>query len=318
MLAETEDERELISSYLRSQAPDLEIVFMQKIYSEHVLNHIHDVWDIHTHLDRWWVITNPTNLYSQAQFPNLDYAVTFHIGLCLRIPRSLQQRPKERSIVPFGQVFSDLEGARAALSQAVDVPGYQAVGMRSREALLSLISVAQDFFRSEALVDVPKRGDFKNWSDLIYDRILAGRDQKDRRRLFKAISKEAWDFSAWLTHAKSATWRDAEACLLTVDHVVGLASSLIVMWLREVPEACPQCGSPKLEPEEGRALKRPELVWERPVCTQCGWSGNAIPIGEDEPDPELIELVRRYGGPDGPHGCVVPDTPLIKLEKPGA
>ena len=30
---------------------------------------------------RWWVITNPTNLYSQELFPSLDYAISFHVGV---------------------------------------------------------------------------------------------------------------------------------------------------------------------------------------------------------------------------------------------
>jgi hypothetical protein len=58
------------------QAPDLTVEFLQKVYTENVLNHQHQVWDVHTNVDRWWVITNPTNLYSQQQFPNMDLAVT--------------------------------------------------------------------------------------------------------------------------------------------------------------------------------------------------------------------------------------------------
>jgi hypothetical protein len=40
------------------------VEFIQKIYSENVLNVRHDVWDIHTNVDRWWVITEPMNLYA--------------------------------------------------------------------------------------------------------------------------------------------------------------------------------------------------------------------------------------------------------------
>ena len=316
MLAETEEEREQVAAYFHGQAPDLEITFMQKIYSEHVLNHIHDVWDVHTNKGRWWVITNPTNLYSQEQFPNLDYAVTFHMGLCLRIPRNLQQRPMDRQVLPFGPVFDELEGATTALAQAVNVPGYQAVGMRSREALLAFISIAQSWMPNDETVEQPKKADFKGWADLIFDKLLAGRDQKDRRRLFKTLSKEAWDFAAWLTHAKSATWRDAEACLATTEHIIGLASSLFILWMREVPEECPECGSPHLEPEEGRNLEAPEVVWERPVCIECGWTGRAMPIAEEEPDGELQEIIRRYSAVEESDECVIPKVPLRKLAKP--
>ena len=84
MLKTTEEEIEEVREYFEWQAPDLEVIFIQKVYSEAVLNTRHDVWDIHTNKDRWWVITGGTNLYSQEQFPNMDLALTFHIGLILR------------------------------------------------------------------------------------------------------------------------------------------------------------------------------------------------------------------------------------------
>lgn len=83
MLKATEEEIEKVREYFEWQAPDLEVTFMQKVYSEGVLNTRHDVWDIHTNKDRWWVITGGTNLYSQEQFPSMDLALTFHIGLIL-------------------------------------------------------------------------------------------------------------------------------------------------------------------------------------------------------------------------------------------
>ena len=57
MLKATEEEIEEVREYFEWQAPDLEVTFMQKVYSETVLNTRHDVWDIHTNKDRWWVIT---------------------------------------------------------------------------------------------------------------------------------------------------------------------------------------------------------------------------------------------------------------------
>lgn len=33
---------------------------------------------------RWWVITNPTNLYSHYEFPSADYTLSFHIGVVAR------------------------------------------------------------------------------------------------------------------------------------------------------------------------------------------------------------------------------------------
>lgn len=45
----------------------------------------YEMWDVTTDQDRWWVITNPTNLYSQQHFPSLDYTLSFHIGLMARV-----------------------------------------------------------------------------------------------------------------------------------------------------------------------------------------------------------------------------------------
>jgi hypothetical protein len=48
MLKATEKEYEEVREYFEWQAPDLAVTFMQKVYSEAVLNTRHDVWDIHT------------------------------------------------------------------------------------------------------------------------------------------------------------------------------------------------------------------------------------------------------------------------------
>jgi hypothetical protein len=144
MLKATNEEIDEVREYFEWQAPDLEVTFLQKVYSEAVLNTRHDVWDIHTNADRWWVITGGTNLYSQDQFPNMDLALTFHIGLMLRIPRTEEQQENDLRIVPFGPVFQKMEEAGAAVTQAHNLADYQAVGVRCREMLLELIGVAQD------------------------------------------------------------------------------------------------------------------------------------------------------------------------------
>ena len=59
-----------------------------------------------------------TNLYSQEQFPNMDLALTFHIGLMLRIPRTEEQQEDDLRILPFGPVFEKMEEAGTAVTQA--------------------------------------------------------------------------------------------------------------------------------------------------------------------------------------------------------
>jgi len=111
---------------------------MQKVYSEAVGNTRHDVWDIHTNKDRWWVITGaPTSTLRSS--PSMDLALTFHIWPDHPIPRTEEQRKDDLRILPFGSVFEKVEEAGTAVTQAQSLTDYQAVGVRCREALLELI-----------------------------------------------------------------------------------------------------------------------------------------------------------------------------------
>jgi len=40
---------------------------------------------VHCPESRWWVVTNPTYLYEQADFKSREVVLTFHIGLMLRV-----------------------------------------------------------------------------------------------------------------------------------------------------------------------------------------------------------------------------------------
>jgi hypothetical protein len=81
MLNANDDERQAIVDYLASQASDERVGLLQKVFTERLHDITYDIWDVHTEKERWWVITNPTNLYLQSQFPNMDLALTFHVGL---------------------------------------------------------------------------------------------------------------------------------------------------------------------------------------------------------------------------------------------
>jgi hypothetical protein len=278
MLRATDTERNEITTYYLGQSPEgTNVRFLQKVYSEAVLGHRHDVWDIHASDGRWWVITNPTNLYSQDQFPNMDLAVTFHIGLCLRIPRSRKRSFSRQHVAPLGDVLQQVHDVDDALSRAHGLADYQGIGVRCREALLAFVAAAQDAtdWRGD---EMPKRADFRAWNDLIWNTVLVGGDQAERRRLIKTAMSEAWVFSNWLTHSKSATWRDAEAASMSINHCLGMATNIVILHLRGIPDQCPECGSPRLEPEEGVHTAAPELVFERPCCIDCGWRGAPVQI----------------------------------------
>ncbi|OWV72500.1 gamma-glutamylcyclotransferase [Rhizobium sp. R339] len=311
MLKATQDEIEEIREYFEWQAPDLEVTFMQKVYLEAVLNARHDVWDIHTDKDRWWVITGGTNLYSQEQFPNMDLALTFHIGLMLRIPRTEEQQEDDIRILPFGPVFEKMEEASTAITQAHRLPDYQAVGVRCREALLELIGVAQDaaMWKTEA---PPQRANFRAWIEIICNDLLPSDTNKERRGVIKGALESAWTFSNWLTHSKSATWIDADMASSLMQHAIGMATSLIVRELRGVPEECPKCRSPHLEPQQGENTAAPGVLWERPHCADCGWTGRAVPIIDFEDGRPIIS---REGEDSDEHSIMT--VPLRTILKPG-
>lgn len=316
MLPASDEEKTTITEYFLWQSPEgTQVSFLQKVYSESILSHRHDVWDVHSSDGRWWVITNPTNLYSQTQFPNLDLAVTFHMGLCLRMPRTQEQRKSARHVMPFDAVLAKMREAENALSQAHNVADFQAIGMRSREALLVFIGAAQDVAQW-VTDDPPKRGDVRAWTEIIFGTILNGSEQKDRRHLFKTMMVEAWVFSNWLTHSQSVTWHDAEVAQSTTAHILGFGISLVLRHIREVPEQCPECGSFGLNPEEGWREDEPEIAWERPVCDDCGWAGKPVPVGDREPDDDVDEIFTRVGKDSGDE-CLMPSAPLTKLLKPG-
>ena len=310
MLPATQDEIDQVTSYFEWQAPDLKVEFIQKVYTESILGHRHDVWDVYTDKDRWWVITNPSNLYSQEQFPNMDLAVTFHVGLCLRIPRSERQKLSDLPLEPFAQCYRYMSEASDALSQAQEVLDYQSIGMRCREALLAFADAAQTVIPWTSAEQKPKRADLRAWADHISNVTMAGDSHKERRHLFKNQLESAWSFVNWLTHAKGSRWHDAEAAVSTTENAISLSTSSVIRHMRGVPETCPACGSHRLSPERGFRDDLPDIEWERPTCTKCDWTGEPVPI-YNVPEPP--------GATDGtpPEGeCIIPTVPLRALKKP--
>ena len=70
--------------YVEGQAHE-EVVPLEKVASELVGPVRHDIYDVHCTKSRWWVVTEPTNLYSQDDFKSRDVVLTFHLGVALRM-----------------------------------------------------------------------------------------------------------------------------------------------------------------------------------------------------------------------------------------
>ncbi len=305
MLNATDRERQSIVDYLASQAPDERVDLVQKVYVEQLHGTTHAIWDVHTDKERWWVITEPTNLYSQAQFPNMDLALTFHVGLCLRIPSGDRRDLADLGVEPLLVCWRAFQQAHDAIGMAQEIEDYQALGVRCRECLLSLIHAVQD----AVVISAPdlKRSDFVGWGEAIADAILAGSSQKPRRQLLKSSAKATWDFVNWLTHSRSAHFHDAEAALASTEQTLSLFTTACIRHIRGVPDRCPSCGSQRLAPERGRHDSDSSKLYERPVCTACGWSGQPVEI----PVPVSADRVEPRGD------CAIMTTPLRGTPPPG-
>jgi len=62
------DETEAIRSYVEWQSPKEKVTYVEKVLTERIFDRKMDAYDVHTDGERYWVITEPTNLYSQRLY----------------------------------------------------------------------------------------------------------------------------------------------------------------------------------------------------------------------------------------------------------
>jgi hypothetical protein len=261
-----ERERRWIEDYLRSQSGErFEIEHVEKLTSEYVMGREYDVWDAHTNEGRWWVITNPTNLYSQDAIKSMDVALSFHVGLMSRV---LSAQPRRDHRGPDGWVLDvvrRLDVASAGLDRAKEVEDYQAVGMRLREALVSLgENLAGLGIHGDPAAAPPKRGDFKAWAGLAANAIASGQDNDELRTLLKATSERTWSYVNRLTHARRASELDGRLALGATSQVIESFITAVTRWRLGAPERCPACGSYQLTVDDAHD------EWAQ-FCKMCGW-----------------------------------------------
>jgi hypothetical protein len=65
-----------IADYVEGQAPEESVQHVERVTVEYVMGSPYEVWDVTTDEDRYWVLTNGTNLYSQRRFPSMDYTLS--------------------------------------------------------------------------------------------------------------------------------------------------------------------------------------------------------------------------------------------------
>ena len=268
-----EHERREIEEYLRRQSgPNFEIEHVEKLTSEYVLGDEYSVWDAHTNEGRWWVITNPTNLYSQEQIKSMDVALSFHIGLWARMQgregRNLMDRDRR-----VRALLRRLDVATESLDRAKEVEDFQAVGMRLRELLLTLtFSLSELIQTSDDTAALLKDADFKGLANIYARSIAGGKSSEELRSLLRKTSEETWKYVSRLTHARNASEQDARIAVSATHAVIEMFLQALIRVQRGMPERCPVCTSYRLQ------LVRSEDSdsWLK-LCEACG-STSAVDV----------------------------------------
>jgi hypothetical protein len=248
---------------------------LEKMKTEVVFGRKYAVWDVHATDGRWWIVTNPTNLYSQAQFPGLDYLLSFHIGLMARVASRDARKAGTPNQDRFAAAWRRWEQAASAIDDASEAEDFQAVGMKCRECLLTFVASAPEYVELPDGAVLPQRGNFKEWAELIANWSAPGEHSKDIRTYLKQLSGSAWGLVNWLTHTSNAVAIDAELAMDATHHVLEVFSAAVVRKESARPDRCPRCSSYQLA-----SFYAPELESDPPyvtVCQACEWESIATP-----------------------------------------
>jgi len=269
LFRQSEMEAEKIKEYVEWQAHGKEkVLHAEKVASERIFGRQHDVWDVHTDKERWWVVTSPTNLYSQALMPSLDYTLSFHIGLMARVEARHEPEGTEAEQEFLRITNRKLVQASEAFDLSDEAEEFQAVGMRCRECLLALVKeLTQDSELAQG-EELPKAGDFPAWNERIANAIAPGASAEHVRGYLKTTAERAWRLVNWLTHANNATRTDADLALGATSHVVNNYAASVLKLRIGAPERCGRCNSYRMTIDW-----RPELGPTGlyvPRCEACG------------------------------------------------
>ena len=269
LFRQSDKEAQEIKEYVEWQAHGEEkVLHAEKVASERIFGREHDVWDVHTDKERWWVVTSPTNLYSQTLMPSLDYTLSFHIGLMARIEARREPEGSEAEQEFLRITNRKLVQASEAFDKADEAEEFQAVGMRCRECLLAFIKELTDGSDLAGGDDLPKAGDFPAWNETIANAIAPGGSAEYIRGYLKTTGERAWRLVNWLTHSNNATRNDADLALSATSHVINNYASSILKRKIAAPERCGRCNSYRITVDW-----RPELGptgLYLPRCEACG------------------------------------------------
>jgi hypothetical protein len=307
-----ERERQFIVDYIAEIASDETVEQLEKVYSERIMGQDHDIWDVHTNADRWWVITGPTNLYSQKQFPSMDVALTFHVGLMMRVRNQSELEAPEEQADFFPVAWRKWAQAAETFNEADEVEQFQAVGMMSRESLIAFVKEAAEIIPLAEDVSKPKANDFLGWIDVIGNTIAGGESAERRRGYLKAIAKSTWELVQWLTHAGNAIRFDAYFAFKATGHVLSVFSLALMRFQSGVPDRCPACASYRLSEDYRRDDNNEALLFA--ICEACGWEDDPIILDEIEETDKVEQAINEPKEVIG--DCVFVEVPLRGRKPP--
>jgi hypothetical protein len=297
-----EHERHQVIEYLRTQAHDETVEHAEKIASERVFGRVHDVWDVHTDTERWWVVTGLTNLYSQKDFKSMDGVLSFHIGLMSRILARDARKAPDRPAPKLERTRRQWEQAAEAQNSAEESEEFQAVGMRCRETLVSFAhAMADDALVPEGTA-APKLSDFVHWSELVASAAVPGPRNAALRSYLNEVASQTWDYVSWLTHAKNAIRLDGDLAIEMTAHFLSLFEQVVERQEMRVPDRCPSCASYRLA-ADWRFDEESNRTVQAQVCEACGW------FQEMEPEP-LQRPNREVDDRSVPEGPCMPSSEL--------
>ncbi|TSD84153.1 gamma-glutamylcyclotransferase [Mycobacterium sp. KBS0706] len=248
---------------------DETVQYVELIKTEYVVGQRYDAWDVHTDKQRWWVLTNLTNLYPQNHFPSLDYTLSFHIGLMQRMIARQQREAGGRKPDPFDEVYRRRDEIGDLIIEAIEAEEFQSAGMRLRECLITLVGAVRRRIELPAGGEFPRDADVPGWNEILINHLCRGGSNKTLRQYLKTTSDRTWQLVNWLTHDRDANMTEAiiahEAVGVQIGHFVQLAIRDLV----DLVVQCPKCSSRDVRSYYDPAIAPDGDYYQR--CKACDW-----------------------------------------------
>ena len=263
-----EHEERSVRNYVNTQLPQHDQArLVQKIGSRRIMGRVHEMYDVHCQESRWWVITDPTNLYSQHDFHQAEQALLFHLGLGILLAQRSRAELTEADQEALPGPLRRFRQAMAAMDDAGEAADFQSIGIKCRDSLLALVPLHKDSEWVGEVAEPPKAGDFKGWGGIFAERLAEGRV----RSYTKSLVERTWDLTVWLQHNSNATPDDAELVLDATGHLLSAIARLIRRHDGGEPDLCPRCGSYRLS-EDIEVVDTPERGFLASIiCSGCEW-----------------------------------------------